>query len=474
LAPGGLPGSSIARGALMTILGENLESAAVTITDARGRIHPVAALFASPGQINAVLPCGVAPGEARLSVGSSAESFVVVDQNFQLFTRNRRGFGPAVAENLGEEGPRLNSLTAPAVPGQAVALWGTGLGMCDGTAGRGVTVRIGGRVALVLARRRVEEIPGTERLVVLVPLRASPGCSVPVVVRSGGEFSNFASLSIGTGEECLDKLNGFSLAASKLRQGPLAWGRIQLLRGAATTERPGIVVLQTAAEQGEASFVRSTLDSLAEAAHYPSLGDCLVRPLGSSAPGGAVLDAGLLTLSGLWELVLAPDRLDGLYRRRLSPTPFENRSGDFLRPQTSYLVRGQGGGHVGRFEAVVTVPQFLQWTNREDLPFALDRSVPIELRWSGGEPGREFVVIRGFSFDRQLNRGREFVCTAPVEGRGFRLPESVVWSLPATPQDFFLSAGNAPLLVRPAFQASGLDLGFFTYEMAAGRNFALR
>lgn len=43
----------------------------------------------------------------------------MVDQNFQLFTRNQKGFGPAIAEQLTEDGPRLNGLSSPASPGRA-------------------------------------------------------------------------------------------------------------------------------------------------------------------------------------------------------------------------------------------------------------------------------------------------------------------------------------------------------------------
>ncbi len=133
---GGLPGSAVARGALMTILGEDLGpgQVAVTVTDALGRAHTFTPLFAADGQINALLPCAVAPGEARLLVtvngrsGPLSEPFQVASENFQLFTRNQKGFGPAVAENLGGAEPRLNSLVAP---GQALALWGTGLGLCE-------------------------------------------------------------------------------------------------------------------------------------------------------------------------------------------------------------------------------------------------------------------------------------------------------------------------------------------------------
>jgi hypothetical protein len=408
--------------------------------------------------------------------GPLSEPFQVASENFQLFTRNQKGFGPAVAENLGGAGPQLNSLVSPAAPGQALALWGTGLGLCEAPPDRlPATVWIGSRVAPVVARQRATEIPGVERMIVLIPWNAPTGCFVPVVVRSGREFSNFASLSIGTSPEgCSDKQNGFTLLTRQLKQRPVNWARIQLLRGAATTERPGVIVLQTSSEQGEAGFLRSTLETLGDFSHYPPAGSCLVRPLGSTGRAGTALDAGTLTLRGPWDLALVPDREDGLYRRRLAPSPFENRSGDFIRPQSRYVVVGQGGLQVGRFEAVLNVPRFLQWTNREELPFALARWTPVVLKWSGVEAGRESVVIRGFSFDRRINRGREFVCTAATEERTFRLPEALVWSLPPTPQDFFLSVGNVPLLASPNFQAPGLDLGFFSYETATGRNFALQ
>lgn len=72
-------------------------------------------------------------------------------------------------------------------------------------------------------------------------------------------------------------------------------------------------------------------------------------------------------------------------------------------------------------------------------------------------------------------RGGAGVCLhGGGRGETFRLPEALVWSLPSTPQDFFLSVGNVPLLAGPNFQALGLDLGFFGYETATGRNFALQ
>jgi hypothetical protein len=186
------------------------------------------------------------------------------------------------------------------------------------------------------------------------------------------------------------------------------------------------------------------------------------------------LNAGDLTLIGPWSLNLFQDPIDGIYRRRLSPTPFEGRSGDFIRPNSLYTVVGHGGPQVGTFQASLVIPNFLHWTNRDHLPFVLHRSVPIVLTWVGGDPSREFVAIRGFSWDRQLMLGREFICTAPIEAKGFTLPESVVSLLPSATLDLFISVGNLPLLSKPAFHAHGIDLGFFSYEIASGRNFSLQ
>jgi len=466
----------------MTILGQEFGPGrvSVTVSDARGIGHTATPLFAAAGQVNVILPCSVPSGEARLVVtvdGRStehSEPFYVVNQNFQLFTRNQRGFGPAIAENLGEEGSQLNSVLSPAGPGRLVALWGTGLGTCEPESARPVTVWVGGRVALALSRQATG-IPGIERLVVLLPLSVPTGCFVPVAVRAGREFSNGASMSVGIDSRgCADKMNGFSLVTPALRNGPLPWARIQLLRGAATTERPGIVILQTSSEQGEAGFVRSTPETLGDGVQYPPLGSCLVRPLGSVGRAGTALDAGQLTLQGPWDLAILPDREDGIYRRRLAPTPFDNRTGDFIRPESRYVVAGQGGRQVGPFQAAVTIPRFLDWNNREELPFVLERSGPVVVKWSGGSPTREVAVVRGFSFDRRINRGREFLCTEAVDAGTFRLPEAVIASLPSTGQDFFLSVGNMPILARPDFQAAGIEAGFFSYETATGRNFALQ
>ncbi len=501
-APAGLPGSSIARGSLITILGSDLGPAegvtlhgpaqtdladvSVAVLDSAGAVHAASPVFVQSSQVDALLPCGVALGNTRIIVrfnGRSSQPSAAVQtvrQNFQVFTRNREGWGPAVAQNLLDDGPTFNTVLTPAGPGAVVALWGTGLASCeDGDHPEDVQVLIGSTAALLLGHQSLPGHPGVEQMLVLVPVDAPQGCYVPVVVRAGHQYSNFASLSIAPpGEACSDLFNGFTSMIPRLKDAPLSWARIQLLQGGAVTERPGILTLRTSSEYGEASFIRSSLQDADYGFHYPAPGACLVMPYGSGTPvssaAGTILHAGDLTLVGPWSLSFFLDSLDGTYRRRLSPTPFEGRSGNYIRPNTRYTVIGHGGLQVGPFQASMIIPNFLEWTNRDHLPFVLHRSAPVVLTWSGSDPSKEFVAIRGFSWDRQLALGRDFVCTARIGAQGFRLPESVLSLLPAATVDMFISVGNLPLLLKPAFHAHGIDMGFFSYEITSGRNFALQ
>ncbi len=502
LTPPGLPGSPIARGALVSIFGVELGPAqgvqgrgeplqpelggvSLVVIDAAGFEHRSYPIFVSRGQINALMPCSAPPGPGRVVVtvnglrSPPSDPFQIVRRNFQLFTRNTRGYGPAVAEMVRNGEAVFTSAATPVAPGQPVALWGGGLGFCEETFDEEpLRVLIGNQPALVLGRERSAEVPGIEKISVLVPPDAPQACYVPVVVRSGAFYSNFGSLAISRNPQgCLDKLNGFSLLASKLQQGPVSWARIHLLRGAGVFERPGILTLETSSELAEAGFFRFGFESFDDGFQYPPPGTCLVTPLATGTAVSSIgrprpLDAGRLDILGPWELSFSREA-DGFYRRRLSPTPFEARPSEFVLPNSQYAVIGRGGSQVGPFQASIRLPQFPEWTNREVLPFRLSRAAPIVLAWWGGDPGREFIAIRGFVFDRRTTLGRDFICTAAVEARTFTLPESLVWSLPSSPQDAFVSVGAVPLLAGPNFRAAGIDYGFFTYEIASGRNFAL-
>lgn len=76
--------------------------------------------------------------------GARSERYeiLVVDSAPGLFAVNQQGFGPSVIQNFISPAEQpLNTLTNPALPGQYVILWGTGLGAAEE-----VSVLVGGEV----------------------------------------------------------------------------------------------------------------------------------------------------------------------------------------------------------------------------------------------------------------------------------------------------------------------------------------
>ena len=85
-------------------------------------------------QVAGIMPTAVPPGLAEITVvyqgrRSEAVEIELVDSLPGLFAVSQQGHGPGVIQNFVSptEQP-LNSLTNPALPGQFIILWGTGLG----------------------------------------------------------------------------------------------------------------------------------------------------------------------------------------------------------------------------------------------------------------------------------------------------------------------------------------------------------
>ena len=90
-------------------------------------------------QLPASTPLG--PADVTLTVDGQASAparIMVTRTNFGLFTQAGNGLGAAIAQN---QDAAVNKLTNPALPGQYVTLWGTGLG--SATADE-VTIQLGG------------------------------------------------------------------------------------------------------------------------------------------------------------------------------------------------------------------------------------------------------------------------------------------------------------------------------------------
>jgi uncharacterized protein (TIGR03437 family) len=256
LAPFGLPNAPIARGSVFTVSGENLgpapsqsvssypllpQLAGVSLSITQNGVATQAfPISVSATQIYAVMPSAVTAGLATLrltnqTARSNAITIQIADSAPGLFAISGGGYGPGIVQNtiplnpffssipgvpvtitLGGYGPDIlqdsldnqpiNSLVSPAVPGQAITIWGTGLGPVaypDNAAPTAdnvttpVTVSIGGVPATVTYSGRAQCCAGVDQIVVNVPDDAPSGCWVPVVVNAGGVVSNTTTLSIG-------------------------------------------------------------------------------------------------------------------------------------------------------------------------------------------------------------------------------------------------------------------------------------
>jgi hypothetical protein len=156
-------------------------------------------------------------------------------------------------------------------------------------------------------------------------------------------------------------------------------------------------------------------------------------------------------------------------------------------PPPSYLVPGQytvdngaGGSDVGAFQATLTMPPALDWTNRDALN-EIDRAQDLTVTWQGGNEATEVVGILGLSANTATQTSCTFFCVAAVNAGSFTVPSKVVSSLPATspwngegfPTGMLIIA-TEPLTETVRFSAPGLDMGVFYYRNWVAKNVTFR
>jgi uncharacterized protein (TIGR03437 family) len=214
LAPGGLISifgqhlSQDRQAAPKIPLGTQLAGTLVTLAG-----HPLPLLFASDGQVNAMIPYGIpvnAHYQLVVSRGSSIsmpEPVTLAGAQPAVFTTNQSGSGQGVIVDLN------NHLVQPGNPAHAndvVVMYGESLGDVNpavpaGTAAPGsppamtanpVTVTIGGVDAAVQFAGLAPGFAGLFQLNVVVPGGVAAGDAVPVVVTVAGQASPPVTLAV--------------------------------------------------------------------------------------------------------------------------------------------------------------------------------------------------------------------------------------------------------------------------------------
>ncbi len=474
-------------------------------------------------QIGAILPSNVPAGAYRVTVtrdGKTTPEFIatVMDRKFRLFTNNQQGFGTAVAQNWISTSRVDRNMFAtgtvpdgqtkgPAQPGQTVILWGTGLGPIDGPDGeppgvidlRGeadVTVVVGGKKVSPIYAGRAPQFPGADQINFTIPLDVPLACNVTLQVLVDGQAANENTLSIApaSASSCehpmltasqLERLDQgeslnhghFILSAMTVPLDPwnLSFGRVDEITGGFELLDAGSVGSFTVASSSMPPGRCSTLEI------EGSLNDATPTPLYYGS-----YDGGDVTLTGpnLNNRSLNGD--DDYYHLLLAARD-EQTGASLFGPNNLpivpgvYSVQGPGGSYIGPFEATLTVPEVLRWTNR-DSTNEVQRSEGLLVNWSGGAAddyvyvmGVAATIIGGSSSDPELD-GRMFYCTALASESSLFVGPELMIDLPAVSNNgtsnlgmIFVFSTSPPFaneFTAPLVAGGSIDLGTFSYMTA--------
>jgi len=134
-----------------------------------------------------------------------------------------------------------------------------------------------------------------------------------------------------------------------------------------------------------------------------------------------------------------------------------------------FTIGGTGGADVGAFSATVNAAPAINWTNEMSIA-TIDRTTPLTLTWTGGDPAATMLVV-GASSDPNTQASGWFACLAAMNAGTFTVPVNTLADLvavnPGSPVsgDSSSQLGVLGLLPLPMtnpqkFTATGLDYGY--------------
>jgi uncharacterized protein (TIGR03437 family) len=467
----GVPNYGIAPGSLFAIQGMNLSgnqtpvlqssappglpttlnqtSLSVTVN---GVTTTPALYYASSAAVAAVLPSTTPVGTGTITLNynglnSQQAPIQVVASAVGLDTLSGAGSGAGV---LTDSSYNLLGLANSAMPGQAVTLWGSGVGADTSNADTTypqnqndltnipMQVYIGGISANILYRGR-SQYPGLDLIDVVIPTNVSLGCYVSVVVETGSVVSNTVTVPVSPkGGPCSDPSLG------------LSGSQLQTLaaKGAAGVKSLAVTVSQYTNSGGKVTDQATVLASsiigseFASGSNYASLGSCAVFPQGGEFPFQAPLDAGTVQVNGVLNLGSGDD---GYYFGQLPSGPLTG----------TYTFSGSGGKDVGTFTVAINIQSPFSLSNSSSLA-SITRSQGATVTWTGGFAGGD-VMLNGVVADP--NGGSiNFYCHAPSSAGQLTIPSATLLALPPGTGKLVILNATAPQMVS----ATGLDLGLAT------------
>jgi len=513
-----LPSGSIAQGSMFVVFGSKLGTAStgalsfplqtkmdgtsIQVTSGSTSVNAIM-IYTTAGQVAAILPSSTPTGSANLTLtynGQTSPSVpvTVVPSSFGAFTLNQAGSGPAVIQDYvsATEQP-VNTILAPAYPGQTAILWGTGLGPVTGDEAAGplpgdmhtqldVKVWVGTQPATVSYAGRSGCCASIDQIDFVIP-QGVEGCYVPVTVQAGkaGVIGNVTSMSIASaaGATCSDADGIGSADLTTLQsKGSIKLGAVDLTHVSLSLSPQAEPLYSDVGSAVFGAYSQAQLSDSLGITQSPSVGGCTVSqflgldPLPVDPIAPSPLDAGSsLSITGPNSKQSIASTSKGVYSATLGGLPLNNLLGG-SSPAPAFLVPGSysfsGNGAIGGFSSTFSVPADVKWTNSSSIT-TVDRSQDLKITWTGGAAGN-FVAISGTSsvatgiLLTSTTPGNVFLCVAPAEAGSFTIPSFVLQALSKTTgiATTFLLVGTQLPSVK--FSASGLDDGYITYRSLTG------
>jgi uncharacterized protein (TIGR03437 family) len=414
-------------------------------------------VYTSAGQLAAIMPSTATVGDATLTVAYNGKTSVpakitVVKSQLGIFTANAQGTGPAASQHGADSSPI--QLTTAAKPGETIVLYGTGLGpiaTADNIppgavpVGSNVIVTVAGKVVTPDYAGRSPNFPGLDQINFKVPADVTTGCYVPASVTASGQVSQDFVLSIAAAgaSVCTHPLGLNQSALATLDSGgTVNVGLFQMLRAYVAFINNSLEGAGGLFDNVNANGVFQMYNRIPAAfgaAPYPApLNGCVVIDQVITGSAFSVPDFSLI---GGKELIPHPIALNvsgpGNAQASLSRSATGGYLGLFLQPilgPGSWSIIGNGGPDVGPFNAKITLPDNLVWTNLGN--FSNVPLLDLTITWTGGNaPGNPVVTIFGNStvvnaVDPSKSRAKSFYCAAPASAGKFVVTREVRQQLP--------------------------------------------
>jgi uncharacterized protein (TIGR03437 family) len=505
--PPGLSGGSIAQGSIFSIFGQGIGPstlaqvssfplsttlAGVSINVIQGSTSVNAIpIVVTAGQVNAIMPSNAPLGRVAIQVtyngtASNTTAATVVANSFGIFAANSGGFGPGILQNfITSANQPLNSLVQTAAPGQAVILWGTGLGPVSadnvaptpGNLSTPVEIFVGGVLAAKLYSGRSPCCSGLDQIVFTVPANAPLGCYVPVQIRTAGTtLSNAVTMAIQTGgAPCSDPGNAIAPLFAKGGNVGVAILLREMFRTDVDTSQPTDVTTDSAmisfySTAGGALFFNSALSA-------PPLGTCTMYAVSGRSTTllnipaflgglGSELDAGpAIAITGTSDASLSRNPLSPFYSAVLGTNDPNFPASTLVFSTTAPAqISAPGGAGVGAFQVAVPPAVQVNWLNRLQIE-TIDRTQPLTVTWSPTGLQNATMVVAGSNYDIATNTTGTFICTVSPAAGSFAVPSYILGALLPSSNNFQGSNGILALAAVPSqgfttFTASGLKAGF--------------